>query len=157
MPVMEAVTYRRATTSDIPSLVELRAVFLAEATGADASDPVLLEAIERYFSSAIPGGDFISYLGVAGDRVIATSGLVYHRHAPSARNLSGVEPYIMNMYTRPEWRGRGIAAALLDKLVAFAREANFHRIRLHTYPKAVRLYARAGFVPAGDEMKLDLK
>jgi GNAT superfamily N-acetyltransferase len=99
----------------------------------------------------------LSWFPLSWSVTFSASGLVYHRHAPSAKNLSGVEVYIMNMYTLPEWRGRGIATALLEKLVAFARESNYYRIRLHTYPKALRLYTRAGFVLAGDEMKLDLR
>jgi GNAT superfamily N-acetyltransferase len=60
------------------------------------------------------------------------------------------------MYTMPAWRGRGIASALLQELIAVARQSNCRRIRLHAISKAVPIYTRADFIPASNEMYLDL-
>ena len=155
MPLMEEIVYRRADVADVPALVELRAAFLDEVAGADPADPALREALTRYFSAAVPNGEFIAFLAVADNHVIASSGLVYHRHPPSPRNLQGLEAYVMNMYTVPDWRGRGIAAALLKELAAVARQSNCCRIRLHAFPAAVSLYARAGFITVNGEMEID--
>src|SRR5208282_2484447 len=118
MAAVEIVIYRQATSEDITSLVELRLAFLAEVGGADPKDAALQQALSQYFTETVPSGEFIAFLAVAGDRIIATSGLVYSRHPPSARNLEGVEGYIMNTYTVPAWRGRGIASTLLKELVS---------------------------------------
>jgi GNAT superfamily N-acetyltransferase len=154
---MEDVSYRHATTADVKILVEMRAAFLAETTGANAADPALLAALDRYFSRAIPSAEFVAFLGVAADRAIATSGMVYRRQPPSAKNLEGLEAYVLNMYVLPPWRGRGIASALLEKLIATARQANCRRVSLHTFPNAAPIYARAGFVSAPDLMQLELR
>jgi GNAT superfamily N-acetyltransferase len=156
MPRVDQINYRRATGADIPALVQIRAVFLAEVSEADPNDPALRDAIARYFSATIASEDFVTLLAVADDRVIATGGLVYHRHPPSQKNLSGREPYVLNMYTLPEFRGRGIATKILRELAKIVRAGGGRRIRLHTYPKAAAVYARLGFVPTGDEMKWDL-
>lgn len=156
MPPTKDIVYRRATSADVGSLVELRAAFLAEVTGPDPADPVLLDALARYFCSTLPTGEFTAFLAVSDDRVVAASGLVYHRHPPSATNLEGVEAYVMNMYTIPPFRGRGIASALLRELVAVAGQSNCRWIRLHAFPKAVPLYSRSAFVPVTGEMKRDL-
>jgi GNAT superfamily N-acetyltransferase len=154
---MDHVACRQATAADISSLVELRTAFLAEVAGADPKDPALMQALWRYFSQTIPNGEFIAFLALAGGHAVAASGLVYHRHPPSATNLEGREAYVLNMYTLPAWRGRGIASALLRELVAVARKSNCRRIRLHAFPRAVSLYARAEFVPVKDEMELILR
>ena len=139
------------------SLVELRAAFLAEVAGAaNPRDPVLRAALERYFTAAIPDGEFVAYLGVVRDQLIATSGMVWHRHPPSGRNPHGIEAYVMNLYTVPAWRGRGIAAVLLRELIAAARRAKCCRVRLHAVEAAGRLYAREGFTAVSGEMNLDL-
>ncbi len=137
-------------------MIELRAAFLAEITGSDPNEPALLDALERYFTSTIPSGKFIAMLSVAEDRVIATSGLVIHRHPPSARNLEGISAHVMNMYTLPGWRGRGIASTLLLELLKAAREYGCARVSLHTLPASAPIYLRAGFVSADDEMTLEL-
>jgi len=156
MPLMADITYRRAVHEDIAALVEMRAAFLAEVADADPTDPLLTDALRRYFSSTIPSGEFVAFLAAVDRRIVATSGLVYHRQPPSAGNLLGVEAYIMNMYTLPAWRGRGIASVLLKKLVAEAQKSKIRRIRLHALARATPLYSRAGFISTEGEMKLDL-
>ncbi|MBD2524509.1 GNAT family N-acetyltransferase [Nostoc sp. FACHB-133] len=39
-------------------------------------------------------------------------------------NLSGLEAYILNVYTIPMWRGQGIATALLKEIICFVCERN---------------------------------
>lgn len=58
---------------------------------------------------------------------------------------------IKSMRTEPALRGRGIAAAMIEHLVATARERGWHRLSLETgsqdvFVPARRLYARYGFV-----------
>lgn len=57
---------------------------------------------------------------------------------------------IKAMFTAPAARGRGVAAALLTELEARARAEGVQVLRLETGDRleaALRLYARAGFVP----------
>ena len=153
---MDPVSYRKATAADIPALIELRCAFLAEVNGADPNDPELSQALLSYFSSHIPTGDFVAFCGIVDDRAVAASGLVFHHHPPSSKNLAGKQAYIMNMYTVPEWRGRGIGTRLLQELLAVARATRCHRVRLNALPKAERVYTRMGFVRIDGEMELPL-
>lgn len=68
------------------------------------------------------------------------------------KELSPVEGEIKAMRTRPEARGRGVAAHMLAFLVDEARRRGYRRINLETgtqdfFAPARRLYARHGFVP----------
>ncbi|MBS0318971.1 MAG: GNAT family N-acetyltransferase [Proteobacteria bacterium] len=49
------------------------------------------------------------------------------------------------------WRGQGVGAALLDALIDEARRLRYTELVLHSQAYAVPFYARAGFVPEGDE------
>lgn len=153
---MSDLHYRLATADDVEPLVALRAAFLAQVGGADPADATLRDALRHYFASALPAGEFVAWLAVADGQIVATSGLVIHRHPPSPTNLAGREAYVMNMYTLPAWRGRGLAAALLDRLIDHARAAGCCRVVLHALPRARSIYVRAGFVPAEGEMRLVL-
>jgi predicted GNAT family N-acyltransferase len=50
-----------------------------------------------------------------------------------------------------EWRGRGVGAALLVRLIELARERGDQHVRLHSQTQAAPFYARYGFEPVGAE------
>lgn len=62
---------------------------------------------------------------------------------------------LKRMYVKPEYRGRGIAQKMLDRLVKFAKEKGYKKILLHTYPvmeNAMRFYKKNGFAEStGDD------
>ena len=154
---VDRLTYRLATPADVDALVDLRAAFLAEVSTAALPKEVLRAALTAYFVNALPSREFVAYVALVGDRIVATSGLVYHRGPPSVQNLHGCEAYVMNMYTRPEWRARGIATALLNRLVEHARQNNCCRVSLHALPKARAIYSKSGFAANDTEMRLELQ
>ena len=59
---------------------------------------------------------------------------------------------LFQMWVAPEYRGLGVAAALVREAVAWARSRQAQAVRLGVTcgdTPAARLYARAGFVPVG--------
>jgi GNAT superfamily N-acetyltransferase len=150
-----AISIRLAGVADVQSLVDLRCAFLAEVSDSGPLEQTLVDAISAYFSRALPAGEFIAYLAEVHGEIVATSGLTYHRQPPSPQNPHGCEAYILNMYTRPAWRRRGIASALLQKLIDHARRSNSCRVSLHSLPDARSIYLKAGFVPVDAEMRLE--
>jgi putative acetyltransferase len=54
------------------------------------------------------------------------------------------------LFVRDEFRGEGIGVALIEQLIADAREIGYSKMRLDTFPpkmgKAVKLYESHGFV-----------
>ncbi|HEX4055509.1 MAG TPA: GNAT family N-acetyltransferase [Tepidisphaeraceae bacterium] len=145
-----------ATIEDVAALTDLRLAFLAEVSTAPA-EAETRTAILEYFSQAIPAGEFVAYIAVARSRIIATSGLVTHVHPPSSFHPTGREAYIMNMYTDPAWRRRGIATKLVQMLIDHGRQNGCDRISLHTHPQGRSIYTKAGFSPIETEMRLTLQ
>lgn len=140
---------RRATAGDIETLVRLRVEMMAETDGhGDAESPgaaALAEANRTYMRGAVPSGEFVAYVAEANGVIIATSGVTLYRTAPNPGNLSGMQAYILNMYTLPEWRGRGLASALVERLVDHARAAGATRVALRATDVGRRVYERLGF------------
>lgn len=61
---------------------------------------------------------------------------------------------VKSMRTAPPARGRGVAAAVLDRIIGIAREEGLERLALETgtdpyFAAAHRLYARHGFAETG--------
>jgi len=79
------------------------------------------------------------------------------------RTLGDRDGEVKSMRTDRDARGRGVAQAILDRIVAEARAAGLTRLLLETgtgamFDAAHRLYARNGFVPCaafGDYVATD--
>jgi putative acetyltransferase len=59
---------------------------------------------------------------------------------------------VKRMYTRPAYRGQGIAGVILDRIEALARRDGLRRLVLETgdrHPAAWRVYERGGFTRCG--------
>jgi GNAT superfamily N-acetyltransferase len=59
----------------------------------------------------------------------------------------------MNMYTVPEWRGKGVATALLQEILQFVKTRNIPRVWLHTTLDGKHLSAENGFTATQDDME----
>jgi GNAT superfamily N-acetyltransferase len=149
---------RQATVDDLELLLRLRIEFLREVNGAEADKvlPQLRENLREYFLRHLPTGEFIAWLAVADGEVIGTSGLVFFRRPPSVTNLTGVEAYIMNMYTLSQWRGRGVATSLFQQVLDFVKTTPSHRVFLHATNEGRRIYEKFGFTGDGERMELIL-
>ena len=144
---IDSIQVRRATVEDIDILTRLRVALQREMghLGGATPEDAFARATRRYLAEALPSGAFIAWVAVADGQVVASSGLVFIARPPSARNLSGLEAHILNMYTVPEWRGRGIASRLLRELIRAARDMNARRIWLHASVDGKPIYEKAGF------------
>ena len=64
------------------------------------------------------------------------------------RRLTGENCEMKRLYVRPEYRGQGIARALVHQLMQEARVAGYRQMVLDTFPflpEAITLYKREGF------------
>jgi putative acetyltransferase len=70
------------------------------------------------------------------------------------KQLAGDHAELKSMHTAEAARGRGVARALVDRLIAVARDRGVRRLSLETgtmdaFAPARSLYASAGFTPCG--------
>jgi GNAT superfamily N-acetyltransferase len=57
---------------------------------------------------------------------------------------------ILNVFTEPEWRRRGVAKLLLEEIIAWAREKRLDRLVLHASDEGQALYEGLGFKPSNE-------
>ena len=140
---------RQANINDLDELVQLRIDLMREVGSLkEGVDEAALEtATRRYFVEKLPKGGFLAWVAEADGRVVGISGLILFDRPPTADNLSGLEGYVLNMYTMPEWRGKGIGTALLNEIIKFAKTTDARRLRLHATPAGRPVYEKALFIP----------
>lgn len=153
------IEYRKAALGDMDELVRLRIEFLKEAQNieSDSNDADVRKALENYLDGAMKNNAFIAWVAVDDNRIVATSGLCFLTVPPTYKNPEGTVAYIMNMYTRPDYRNRGIANGLFEKTLDEAKNLGYRHFSLHATEKGRPLYARHGFTSSGDEMVFKLE
>ena len=151
-------TFRRATASDALLLAQMRLEMRREReTDVCAlSETEFLQCNIKFFLKHLASGNFISFLAFSSDTAAACSGMSLQVHPPTYANPSGISGYVTNMFTRPEWRHRGLALMLVDHLVDAAREAGCAKLYLNASAMGRPLYEKYGFLPVENEMVFDL-
>ena len=151
--------YRRATLTDIDELVANRIDMRQERENdkdiADQCD--FQERTYSYFRKHISDDSYISWIALDEDKVVATSGLCFYFAPPTYKNPSGIVAYIMNMYTKPEYRNKGIATKLLGYIVEEAKSRNCIKITLNASDMGRPVYEKFGFIDIKDDMVMYLE
>ena len=112
----------------------------------DAEDPsVVRGATLEYMRRALSTGELACWLADVNGRPAGSAGVVVLRKPPGAVELSGREAYILNVYTLPEHRGRGIATALTERVLEWCEAEGIRKISLHATEGGARIYRRFGF------------
>lgn len=151
-----SLIYKRATLEDIEILTETRIEVLRAAN--KLSGDTDMSAVEKqsysYYQKALCNGSHIAYLVFDGNRFVGAGGVSFFQVMPTYHNLSGNKAYIMNMYTNPEYRRKGIAYKTLDMLIKDAKSRGVTAISLEATAMGRPLYEKYGFVEMKDEMEL---
>ena len=146
------IIFRAASLYDIEPLVCARIEFFADMhSGMTENEKAdLYDANKSYFEETLSDGSFSAYLAFDGGVLIGTSGVNFYKTPPNGRNLTGKTAYISNMFTKPEYRGRGIATRLFELTVAEAKKRGCGKVVLHATDAGRRVYEKLGFfVPYG--------
>ena len=148
--------YKKATIEDIDILTETRIEVLKAANklSDDADMSEVNEQSYNYYKKALRDGTHIAYLVFDKSRFAGAGGVSFFQVMPTYHNPSGKKAYIMNMYTSPEYRRKGIAYKTLDMLVKDAKSMGITAISLEATVMGRPLYEKYGFIKMNDEMEL---
>ena len=138
--------YRRATTDDVDQLAELRKKQLID-EGALPDKDIDTE-LRSFFEDGLGNDELVVWVASEGDVIVSTAGVCFFRYPPTFRNPSGIVAYVTNVYTRDEYRGHGIATALMDRVMEEIRLRGCKLVRLHASSQGRRLYEKLGFADA---------
>lgn len=144
---MAVLTYRRLTPEDVPLFAEMRIRQLREEGAAETLD--LMPALLRYYDKHLTDGTFVSWLAVCEGTIIGASGMSFVEKPPYYSNPTGKIGLLSSMYTHPDYRRKGIARALLDRVVAEARKAGCGAVWITASEMGVLLYTSYGFEKNG--------
>ncbi len=151
-------TIRIATAADASTLAGQRAAMFRDmGVLPQHLDAPLVDASRHYFEEAIPSGEYLGWVAsLAGSgEVIAGAGLqlsavLPHPDAGRGEIILGLQGVVLNVYTEPAWRRRGLAALLMRYVLDWAKANGVKSLVLHASRDARLLYEKLGFVSTNE-------
>lgn len=149
---------RLAAAGDVRILAELRFKMRQERETAACpiSDEEFMQNNIDYFAAALSDGSYVGVIAEADGEIVGTGGICFHNHPPSYSVPNGKTACLLNMYTLPSARGKGVAGRIVEFLVGYARRQNCCQVTLNASAKGKPLYEKFGFKDVANEMVFDL-
>ena len=154
---MPGSTIREATANDIPEILRQRRRMYEDM---HYPDLIALDSMaslsSTYLKTAMANGSFRAWLAADGDRIVAGGAVIISPWPAHPYDLECRRATILNVYTDPEFRRRGIARQLMQTIIAWCKREGFARVTLHASDDGRHLYESLGF-EASNEMRLNLR
>lgn len=157
-PPADGLRVRRATLRDLDTLVHQRremwiALGIKDSARLDKAD----RDYRRWTQTRMRNRQLIGWMVEDKHGRIAGGGCVWlHPIQPSPRWGSTLQPYLLSMYTEPEFRRRGVASMVVREAIEWSRKQGYGRLALHASEMGRGVYKKFGFT-RGWEMRINLE
>jgi len=144
---------RIATKDDIEALMSSRLEMLKVVNGLP-EDYVFTDQIINESRDYFLNGDHLTVLATDGDEVVGCASMSFIRIMPTFGHPTGKRAHLMNVYTRSEYRRRGIARRMVELLIDESWKAGATEISLDATELGRPLYESLGFTDSTECMVL---
>lgn len=134
-----------ARIADIPRLVELRLAYLMEDGGVSPEEAARIQRDLPDYLRRHLDRDMIGFVAREGDDIPACALLLLAEMPMSPAFINGKTGTVLNVYTKPEHRGRGYARRLMERLMDEAKRLEISRLELKATEMGYELYQSLGF------------
>jgi len=137
------IVFRKLTQDDLDVFIEMRINQLQE----EGAEPTLdlKPQLYEYYTKHLRDGTFVSWLAVDDRKIVGTSGMSFVKNPPYYTNSYGKIGLLSSMYTLKEYRRKGIAQKLLDRVVNEAKDYGCGAVQITASDMGVLLYTDYGF------------
>ena len=151
------IRVRRATLKDIDELVhQRRAMWEDLGVRGNAEHDRSDRIYSRWLQTRIKNKRLVGWIAEKRDGTVAGGGCVWiHDVQPRPHWKGTVQPYLLSMYTEPEFRGQGVATKIVEAVIDWTKKQGFERLQLHASPMGRGVYKRLGF-KRGWEMRINI-
>ena len=138
--------FRTLNENDKELFIRLRMAYLEEEYTFDETvKHELLNNLNSYFIEHILKNDFIGMICEYNGDIISVAYLVISEKPPNPYFINGRTGTIMNVYTYPKYRNKGIATELIKEIIKEAKKINLKSIDLSATEAGLNLYKKLGF------------
>ncbi|AFL87071.1 sortase-like acyltransferase [Terriglobus roseus DSM 18391] len=147
------VIIRRSTMDDVALIAAQRhSMFLDnEFATADELDTMNV-AFEPWLRERLADGRYLGLFAEEDGVVLAGAGILFNDFPPHYLHVEAGRPYLLNFYTEPVARGRGLAKELLKACVEECRVRGCKVVTLHASKFGRPIYEKFGFEQTNEMM-----
>lgn len=141
------ILVRKVETKEVGILVEYRLAYLTELQGEMSPEfqEKLKKELKKYFTKAIAKKRIVAFIAELKSEVVGFGALVIKEIPGDFHQSTILEGDILNMYTLPFARRKGVSAMILENLLGEARRLGLTKVSLHTSKDGEKLYRKYGF------------
>ena len=153
---MSEIRYINTTKADIELLMQVRLEMLREVNDLSneyVHDETLVAESRKYFEN----GNQTTVLAFDDEMVVGCASLSYIWIMPTFDHPTGNRAHLMNVYTKPEYRRKGISKKMVETLIDEAKEKGVTEISLDATEMGKHLYEVLGFEKNCAGMVLELR
>ena len=144
---LSRINIREIGSGEVELLTNYRMAYLAEMQGERSEDyqAKLKNELNQYFSEALAENRFFAFLAEQEGVVLSFGAMVLKKIPGDFNQSSYLEGDILNMYTVPFARRKGISGMILQQLLNEAVNRGISKVSLHTSKDGEKLYRKFGF------------
>ncbi len=148
---LSKIKIREIGLREVELLTTYRMAYLTEMQGKRSEEyqSKLKGELTQYFTQALNEQRLFAFLAENDTDVLSFGAMVLKKIPGDFNQSSYLEGDILNMYTVPHARCKGISGMILDQLLAEARRRGISKVALHTSKDGEKLYRKFGFNEPG--------
>ena len=139
------IKVEKADLKDINELVQMRIEYLTEDYGGltDVQAEKIRNQLPEYYNNHL-NKDLFVYV-VKSEKIISCCFLLVSEKPANPSFINGRTGTLMNVYTRPDFRRKGIAKKIMEFLISDAKKMKLDFIELKSTDNGYNLYKSVGF------------
>ncbi len=147
---------RRATLKDLEILIDQRRRMFEDIHHRRPAElKIAVDKYKRWVVDMTKRRRFAGFLAINGKGEAMGGGCVWLKDSQPSPGSRDRVPYLLSMYTKPQYRGIGIATTIVKEAMAWSKKKGCKTMTLHASEYGRPIYTKLGFERTW-EMRIDL-
>lgn len=141
------ILFGEASKDDIKELVRLRIAYMIDDFGGVSNHEreCMEKQLPDYFNRKL-GNELIAFIAKDDNRIVSVAYLHIIEMPANSILLNGLYGEVLNVYTEPEYRGKGLCTQLIKNLIEYGKKRGLGRVDLSATKEGYPIYKKVGFV-----------
>lgn len=141
------ILFDEASKDDIKELISLRIAYMIHDFGgvSDHEKECMEKQLPDYFNRKL-GNELVAFIAKDDNRIVSVAYLQIIEMPANSILLNGLYGEVLNVYTEPEYRGKGLCTQLINNLIEYGKKRGLGRVDLSATEEGYPIYKKVGFV-----------